>query len=185
MDDHWFRLGDHGRYLPSSWTGEILRKLLVFGNSGSGKSTLAKSLAASEGLIHFDLDSIAWLATDPPERASLVDSSDEIGKFVSDHSNWVVEGCYADLIKLLVPYATEMIFLNLSVDDCISNARKRPWEPHKYPTKELQDSNLEMLEEWIRDYPQRDDVCSLGAHKKLFEDFEGLKTMVTENAGGR
>lgn len=94
-------------------------------------------------------------------------------------SSWVIEGCYADLIEFVTASATEMIFLNPSTDDCVANARRRPWEPHKYPSKEAQDTNLEMLIGWIRAYPDRDDPCSLKSHLALYERFGGRKTMET------
>ena len=158
-----------------------MKRILVFGNSGSGKSTLAKSIASTDGYSHFDLDSIAWLPTVPPEHAPIADSKNLINQFIDKHSDWVIEGCYADLIEIAVPYATEMVFLNLSVDDCIANAKRRPWEPHKYASKQLQDSNLDMLIDWIRAYPERDDACSLSAHQELYSRFDGNKTMRTSN----
>ena len=157
-----------------------MRKVLIFGNSSSGKSTLAKSIAESESLAHLDLDEIAWLPTDPPQRAPLADSQQHIVRFAEDHKQWVVEGCYADLIEIAATHANEMIFLNLSVSDCIANARSRPWEPHKYPSKEAQDANLEMLIDWIKNYPHRDDACSQQRHIALFESFQGTKKMVTK-----
>src|SRR5262245_31604748 len=42
------------------------RKLVIFGNSGAGKSTLAQRLAREGALAHLDLDSLAWLPTEPP-----------------------------------------------------------------------------------------------------------------------
>lgn len=161
-----------------------MRRILVFGNSGSGKSTLAKSIASTDGYAHFDLDSIAWLPTPPPERAPIDDSRRHIEQFINEYSDWVIEGCYADLIEIALPEATEMVFLNLSVNDCIANAQQRPWEPHKYPSKELQDSNLKMLIDWIRGYPDRNDACSLAAHEELYSRFEGNKTMRTSNIVG-
>ncbi|QEG21498.1 P-loop NTPase family protein [Mariniblastus fucicola] len=158
-----------------------MRKVIVFGNSGSGKSTLAKSLAASNGLAHFDLDTIAWLPTSPPERMPIAESGSHIGNFISANASWVIEGCYADLLEIASHDATEAVFLNLSVDDCVSNAQNRPWEPHKYPSKQAQDENLEMLLNWIRSYPTRDDPCSQAAHEKLYSNFQGTKTMVAEN----
>ena len=158
----------------------LVRRVLVFGNSGSGKSTLATSLANSEGLAHFDLDNIAWLDADPPERSPLAQSSEKISQFVAENEGWVIEGCYADLIELAATHANEMIFLNLSVEDCVKNARNRLWEPHKYPSKEAQDANLEMLIDWIEQYPFRDDPCSLQAHKSLFDRFAGSKQMVSK-----
>lgn len=168
--------------LFASTLEKSLRRILVFGNSGSGKSTLAKAIASSDGYAHFDLDSIAWLPTNPPVRSLIEDSRAHIEQFLNEHSNWVIEGCYADLLEIASPVATEMVFLNLSVDDCIANAKQRPWEPHKYASKKLQDSNLGMLLDWIRAYPNRDDVCSLSAHEELYARFEGYKEMRTSNA---
>ena len=156
-----------------------LRRVLVFGNSGSGKSTLARSLNATEGLTHFDLDCIAWLDADPPERSPLLQCAKQINDFVSQHEGWVIEGCYADLLAMATPRATEMIFLNLSVDACIANAKARPWEPEKYPTQAAQDANLEMLIDWIQSYPSREDPCSQAAHQGLYDSFTGLKSMRT------
>ena len=82
-----------------------MRRVVIFGNSGSGKSTLAESLSQSEGLPHFDLDSIAWLPTDPPERSPLQECADQIKQFLTSHDSWVIEGCYADLINLAVDSA--------------------------------------------------------------------------------
>jgi hypothetical protein len=65
--------------------------------------------------------------------------------------------------------------LNPGVEGCIANARERPWEPHKYASKEAQDANLEMLIGWIRDYVARTDVFSLAAHRALFDSFGGDK----------
>jgi hypothetical protein len=61
------------------------------------------------------------------------------------------------------------------VEAYIANAEARPWEPHKYPSKEAQDKNLEMLRAWIRDYEVRDDEFSLAAHRALFDGFKGEK----------
>jgi hypothetical protein len=93
----------------------------------------------------------------------------------------VIEGCYADLLELAAPLATEAIFLNLPVAQCQANARGRPWEPHKYSSPAAQDANLAMLLEWIAAYPERDDVLSLRAHRELFDAFSGQKKELTEN----
>ena len=154
-----------------------MRKILIFGNSGSGKSTLSKQLSADEGLAHLDLDTIAWLPSIPPERESLSVSNEKIEQFVQENKKWVIEGCYSDLLNLASPFANEMIFLNLSVEKCIEHCRERPWEPHKYKTKQDQDKNLEMLIDWIRQYPVRTDEFSLLAHQKLFDEFKRKKTI--------
>ncbi len=153
-----------------------MRKLLIFGNSGSGKSTLAKAICREHSLAHLDLDTIAWLAQTPPTRREISESKIAIERFVADHRGWVIEGCYADLLEVVTPFCSEMIFLNPGIDACIENCRSRPWEPHKYPSKEAQDANLEMLIRWVREYATRTDEFSLFAHRRVFDNFAGRKS---------
>ncbi|WP_372655612.1 shikimate kinase [Halobacteriovorax sp.] len=158
-----------------------MRKIIIFGNSSSGKSTLAKQLCLEKGLAHLDLDTLAWELTSPPERRALLDSKEEILKFIKSHNSWVIEGCYSDLIRFALPSSSDIIFMNIPVDLCVSNAKKRPWEPHKYSSKEEQDSNLSMLIDWIRQYDKREDELSRLAHEKLYKEFKGRKHMFTDN----
>lgn len=158
-----------------------MSKFVIFGNSGSGKSTLATELASNNHLAHLDLDSIAWKPVTPPERLSISESSESINNFLSIHNSWVIEGCYSDLLELVIQQADEIIFLNLPINNCIENARNRPWEPHKYKNKEAQDENLEMLINWISQYTNRTDTFSKSAHDKLFNNFNGKKTMYVSN----
>lgn len=154
-------------------------KILVFGNSGAGKTTLSKQIAVQFDLPHLDLDPLAWQKeTEEPERAPLDQSWQEIKTFIESHNSWIVEGCYTDLLEMLTPYATDMIFLDMLIEICAEHAIARPFEPHKYASPEEQNENLEMLISWIQDYEQRDDVFSRAAHQKLFEEFEGRKHLV-------
>jgi adenylate kinase family enzyme len=142
---------------------------------------MAKHLAQKHQLTHFDLDTIAWLPTEPPSRAPLDSCRQQLEAFTHANKDWVIEGCYADLLALLAGHANEMVFLNIPVQQCVDNAKARPWEPHKYPSKAAQDENLEMLIAWISEYPHRDDELSFAAHQKLFDMFDGHKHMLTEN----
>ncbi|MGB1197905.1 MAG: AAA family ATPase [Thalassotalea sp.] len=159
-----------------------MSNILIFGNSGSGKSTLAKRLSECKSLAHLDLDTLAWQNTQAPQRLPLAESAELINAFVNRHSQWVIEGCYTDLLELLISECTEIIFLNLPVSACVSNAQKRPWEPHKYKSKAAQDENLEMLLEWIAQYEVRTDTFSKIAHQQLYDSYSGTKTMRTDNS---
>jgi adenylate kinase family enzyme len=150
-----------------------MHRILIFGNSGSGKSTMARALARELNIPHLDLDSLAW--NTPGQRKPMEDSARLIDGFIKSNRGWIAEGCYADLIELMAPHATEMRFLNPRVDACIANARRRPWEPGKYPSKEEQDRMLEFLIGWIRDYDTRTDEYSLARHRALFNAFAGIK----------
>ena len=90
-----------------------MSRILIFGNSGSGKSTLAEKLAASQNLAHLDLDTLAWQPVSPPERAPLSESEIKMMDFIKHNAGWVIEGCYSDLLELVVSHADEMIFMNL------------------------------------------------------------------------
>lgn len=161
-----------------------MRKIVILGNSASGKSTLAQSLSQRESLPHLDLDVLAWQplgeGADVPARRALEDSGNDIRAFISEHTGWLVEGCYADLLELVTPQATEMIYLNPPIETCVRNARRRDWEPHKYPSREAQDKNLPMLIEWIRAYKTREDTLCEAAHQQVYAAFKGHKRMLRE-----
>lgn len=150
-------------------------RILIVGNSGSGKSTLATALARDRALAHLDLDPFAWEPGLPPVRRAIADSLVDVSRFTDVQERWVIEGCYADLLRGLFALATELIFLNPGTEACVRNCRARPWEPHKYASAEEQDRFLEPLLAWVREYAIRDDACSLAAHRRLFDDFPGSK----------
>ncbi|PRQ08680.1 AAA family ATPase [Enhygromyxa salina] len=154
-------------------------RVLIVGNSGAGKSTLARRLARDRDAHHLDLDPFAWQPTEPPERTPLDEAEREIRRSLAEHSRWVVEGCYADLVGILAAEADELIFLDVPVVVCQAHARARPWEPHKYATKDEQDRNLGMLLDWIAGYPTREGPLGRPAHEALFEGFEGTRRRVT------
>lgn len=88
-------------------------RIVVFGNSGSGKSTYAIKAAKEKNCSHLDLDTIAWTPdADLPKRLPLSESKDKINAFLKLNKNWVIEGCYADLLSFALPCATEIVFLN-------------------------------------------------------------------------
>lgn len=132
-------------------------------------------------MAHLDLDVLAWLPTAPPQRMPLEQSRLSLDEFVSDNESWVIEGCYTDLLQIIEARATEIVFMDLPVAQCVENAMNRPWEPHKYVSKEAQDANLEMLLDWIAQYKQRDDVFSLAAHTCFYDSFSGTKTRIDSN----
>ena len=170
-----------------------MRRIVVFGNSGSGKTTLARVLTSQYGLAHLDLDSLAWdssgvqvqtmtlddWAAFVPRRRSLTESARTIRDFIHEHSEWVIEGCYGDLLEHVLPYASEVRFLNPGVEACIANCRARPWEPEKYPSKEAQDQKLDFLLDWVREYETRDDEYGLKRHRQVFDRFPGRKREYT------
>lgn len=137
--------------------------------------------ATRYNLQHLDLDTLAWENTNPPTRKPLSDSAIKIYQFIENNHTWVIEGCYSDLLDLAIQQADGLIFLNPGIETCIANCRNRPWEPHKYKSFEEQNQNLDMLLDWVRQYPVRDDEFSLKSHQKLFNDFIGEKMEFKSN----
>jgi len=158
-------------------------RLLVLGNSGSGKSTWSRAAAARHGLTHLDLDTLVWepgSVAVPREPAAV---RADLERFLGAHERWVIEGCYAELLRLAAPRCTRLVFLNPGVQACLANNRRRPWEPHKYASPAEQDAMLEALQAWVAAYHARDDEWSYAAHRRLFDAHAGEKVEWTGAAG--
>ena len=148
-------------------------RIIIYGNSGAGKTTIARELANRHGLEILLLDDIAW--SDWEVRKPIEESAAEIDEFVSANDQWVMEGCYGDLVQVALPRCTELRFLNPSIETCVANCRRRPWEPDKYESPQAQQESLDMLIMWIREYESRDDECGLRFHREIFDGFDGAK----------
>jgi adenylate kinase family enzyme len=150
-------------------------QVLVLGNSGSGKSTYALSLATQRGLAPLDLDSIVWepgkIAVQRPRQVIAA----ALQNFIDSQSAWVIEGCYGELVRAASAYCTLLVFLNPGMDACLANNLKRPWEPHKYASLEVQNKMLGQLQEWVAAYYQREDASSYRVHREIFDSFTGPK----------
>jgi hypothetical protein len=85
------------------------------------------------------------------------------------------------LLAQTLAKCSEIIFMNLPIELCITNAKNRPWEPHKYESKAAQDANLAILIDWIAQYDQRTDTFSKLAHQQLYDEFAGKKTQYINN----
>lgn len=158
----------------------VTARIVIIGNSGSGKSTLARRLAAP-GQPVLDLDTIVWepgqIAVPRPPEAVHAD----LDRFCAEHAAWIVEGCYGALAERLLAQGPEpeLIFLNPGEAACLRNCRARPWEPHKYASKEAQDGKLELLLAWVSDYYRREGDASLARHRAIFDGYGGPKRELT------
>src|SRR5512132_2773320 len=117
-------------------------KVLVFDNSGAGQSTYARALAAREGLPQLDLDAIVWEPGKIAVQRSPESVAGSLRSFIDSHAAWVIEGCYGELVRAASAHCTVLVFLNPGMDACLANNLRRPWEPHKYASLELQTTCL-------------------------------------------
>jgi adenylate kinase family enzyme len=158
-------------------------RIAILGNSGSGKSTLAKRLAAAASVPVLDLDTIVWeprlVAVARPWPRVIED----LETFCAAGDRWIIEGCYADVVGASLRWQPELIFLNPGEEACLRHCRARPWEPHKYESKEAQDTNLAFLLAWVSEYYRREGSMSLRAHRELFEAYAGTKLEIVDVGG--
>ncbi len=149
------------------------RRIIIYGNAGAGKTTMARELQRECDLPLLLLDSIAW--SEVAVRRPLEESINDLEQLISGHSEWMLEGCYGELVEAALPHCTELRFLNPGVAACVENCRKRPWEPDKFPSPEEQDKMLADLISWVREYERREDEYGLARHRAIYDNFHGTK----------
>ena len=152
-------------------------RVILLGNAGAGKSTMARSLMQNKTIPRLSLDEIAW--GEGTERKAHDESVRELLAFLGANTQWIIEGCYSDLIEVVLPHCTELRFLNPGTEVCVAHCRQRPWEPEKFASPEEQQAMLETLIAWVREYETRDDEYGLRRHRELFERFGGPKREYT------
>jgi adenylate kinase family enzyme len=150
-------------------------RIAIAGNSGSGKSTFARQLASSGSIPILDLDTLAWEPDEIAVPRPVEQAATDVREFCESNEQWIVEGCYARLIVATLSCDPHLVVLDPGLEQCVTNCRTRPWEPHKYQSKEEQDSRLAYLLAWVEEYYTRDDDMSLAAHKKLYRHYDGPK----------
>ena len=153
-------------------------KLILLGNAGSGKTTMARRVMGDRDISRLSLDEIAWIDR-TPQRKPLKDSLRLLHEFISANHEWIIEGCYGDLIEAALPHCAELRFLNPGVETCVAHCRARPFEPEKFATPADQETMLERLIAWVRTYEMRDDELGLKRHRQLYESFQGRKKEYT------
>lgn len=150
-------------------------KVVIFGNSGSDKTTMAARLAAmaDEPLAVLPLDAIAW--DQGTARMPIEESRRLLQEFIQSNEQWIIEGCYSDLLECALPWCDDLRFLNPGVATCLRRARLRKWEPEKFACEKEQRAMLDSLREWIAAYETRTDEFGLARHRALFDAFPGPK----------
>ena len=155
-------------------------RLILLGNAGAGKSTMARRLMGSANIPRLSLDEIAWNEGFPfPRRKPLEQSLTLLRQFIRSNDQWIIEGCYADLVEAALPHCTELRFLNPGVETCVAHCNRRPWEPSKFSSAEEQNAMLTQLIQWVKDYETREDEYGLKQHRRIFSGFSGPKREYT------
>ena len=152
-------------------------RVILLGNAGAGKSTMARRLMGSATIPRLSLDEIAW--AQGTKRKPLHESLDLLEQFLRGKNEWIIEGCYSDLIEAALPHCTELRFLNPGIETCVAHCNGRPWEPSKFSSAEQQNAMLPQLIQWVKQYETRDDEYGLKRHRRMFDNFSGTKREYT------
>ena len=154
-------------------------RILILGNAGSGKTTMARRLSQQHGIPWLSMDDVAWAQA--MVRKPVADSVRELLAYHQQHSSWIIEGCYGDLVEPLLPHCTELRWIDPGVEACVANCKGRPHEPEKFASKQEQDAMLQSLITWVKEYDTRDDEFGRARHERLFNAFQGRKRRYTTN----
>jgi adenylate kinase family enzyme len=130
-------------------------------------------LIGDANIPRLSLDDVAW--DEGATRKPLEKSLRLLYLFLDANDQWIIEGCYSDLVEAALPRCTELRFLNPGVKTCVAHCRCRPWEPSKFPSAEQQNAMLGQLIEWVKEYETRNDEYGLRRHRRIFGNFSGPK----------
>ncbi len=149
-------------------------RILITGNSGSGKTWLGERLSERLAVPLVRLDDVYWQdAYGGKERDKQV-VFHEVAERATEGS-WVMEGVYGWLLPAALPRATEFIFLDLPVDECLDNVRRRGGQGPE-------DEAFAALLAWAAEYPNRQNANSRQAHQRLWDGFGGAKRILRSRA---
>ena len=146
------------------------QKIIILGCPGSGKSTLSEKLRDALGLPLFHLDAIWW----NPDRSHI--SREEFDQKLDEilqTDKWIIDGDYSRTYELRFQSCDTVIFLDYSVDECMSGIKERigkvradmPWVE-----RELDPELVELVE----NYPKANRPVILS----LFEKYPDINRIV-------
>jgi adenylate kinase family enzyme len=150
-------------------------RVVITGNGGAGKSWLARQLAERFGLPLIHLDDLYWAGDYGGAGRDKAEVYKEVERIALSEA-WVIEGVYGWLLPATLPRATEFIFLDLSVDECVENLRQRGKQGGG------DDAAFEEMLKWVAEYPVRQNAYSRIHHRQLWDRFEGPKHILANRS---
>ncbi len=136
-------------------------RLVVIGNSGAGKSTFAARVGADLHVPIFDLD---VLSRHPDGTQRAVGEARGLVTAAARTSGWVIEGVFQTLIETALDYATLLVWLDLSWDECKQGLLQRG------PHYGMDPRDADALRDWAGAHWERH-----AGQAQLYAEFSGPK----------
>lgn len=156
-----------------------MKRIVIIGNSGSGKTFLARAWSAGSGISIVHLDDLFWLPGGF-NRKRPADETEAMIRAAAAKDEWIAEGVFGDLAREFLHRATHLVWLDLPWEVCRDGLLERGSESSRQLDPEQAEENFRKLLEWAAAYQARDGDCSQAGHLRIFEEFSGAKTRITE-----
>src|SRR3954469_14142070 len=148
-----------------------MRRVLVIGSSGAGKTRLTMRLAEQLGLPPVFLDVHYWR---PGWQSSdLASWRQRVGE-LAGHSEWIMDGNFAETFDLRMPRADTLVWLDFPRRTCLRRVLMRSLKDHGRSRPDLPDGCPEQIDlallRWVWDFPAKqrpqilDGINQFGAH---------------------
>ena len=149
------------------------QRTLIIGNAGAGKSWLAARIAAGRQVTC--LDDIYWQDAISLKKRGQQEAIAQL-QHACAPSAWVVEGVFGWLIDVALARATQLIWLDLLVGDCVAGLRERGL------TAGTSRAEFDGLIAWSTGYDVRLTSTSKLGHERTFEGFRAAKIKLQSRA---
>lgn len=140
------------------------KKILIIGNSSSGKTYLAQQISTNKNYPIIHLDQIFWSNSSFTQAVPKEIRHQNLASHLMAE-NWIVEGVFGDLSALAALSADQLIFLNLSWEECHDSLIKRGRS-----SLSSEDQFNELLD-WAKDYWRRETPSSFQGHQNIYNNF--------------
>ncbi|WP_244129682.1 adenylate kinase [Burkholderia gladioli] len=145
-----------------------LTRTVVVENSGSGTSWLSEQFAISLGGAGADFALVNW----EPGGYNLARKREEVismARVAAAEECWVIEGIYGWIVSEILPAASALVWIDVDEAECVANIHQRGMR------RGADAQSLAELLGWAESYCSRSGSSSYGAHKAIYNAFEGPK----------
>jgi len=153
-------------------------RIVIIGNSGSGKTQLAGALAECLDSTVIHLDHVYW----EPGGFDRKRCAEEVERLIAESVNtpdWIAEGVFGELAGRYLEFADVLVWLDVDWDLCKARLERRGSESKKHLGRPQSEEGLRKLIEWASMYYDRDDMRSRSGHKRLHDEFKGIRHRYT------